>query len=354
MSVKKLVKVAGIMLIAALLITLGGCAHRHVWPETWEYSMLTHWRECEECGEREQAAHTYAEGVCTVCGYECEHVSWKHDEKVHWLNCDICGIELREEHTFDEQSRCTVCGYMCEHDVYSDGVCTSCGYVCEHKEGIVWHTDTERHWKECTVCGAEIMSEPHEFSESVCVVCGYVCKHSNFELVTYNFCDIFACDTCGTIESATIRVDELRNEINSVCFNWMASSVQDYAEDAERIDRVLEEFRDVKFKSGAYNWDWSEIVEIAPLGEVCGVDLMFKEQYGGGIIDSDGNIILGKINYYFSFYLFPDGSAEMTMYDDEYNYVFIAEPGAIDYYALIEIYSEVGIHSYLPFDKVLK
>lgn len=62
-------------------------AHVHVFPETWERTEDSHWRECS-CGERiEQGAHTYEwtvqqpatrskpgveRGTCSVCGHETE------------------------------------------------------------------------------------------------------------------------------------------------------------------------------------------------------------------------------------------------------------------------------------------
>ena len=45
--------------------------HEHSYGAMWESDLLKHWRVCEKCGqESEPEPHTYANGVCSVCGKE--------------------------------------------------------------------------------------------------------------------------------------------------------------------------------------------------------------------------------------------------------------------------------------------
>ena len=84
-----------------------------------------HWMECE-CGAKEdEAAHSFVDGICPVCGEEEpvkaeeEHIhsyaaGFTADGTCHWHVCTVCGEEAeREEHMFVD-GRCVSCGRTCE------------------------------------------------------------------------------------------------------------------------------------------------------------------------------------------------------------------------------------------------
>lgn len=47
----------------------------HNWSDAWANSSSSgHWKSCKNCGEKkDSAAHSLSDGVCTVCGYGCQH-----------------------------------------------------------------------------------------------------------------------------------------------------------------------------------------------------------------------------------------------------------------------------------------
>ena len=133
--------------------------------------------------------HTYVNGVCSVCSYECTHPAKtnKNDSTYHWEECNNCGeIINKEQHTFE------------------DGEC-ECGKTeevttCEHNYQIdkAGATETE-HWEKCTKCGDKRNTAKHTFTNGVCSVCDYTCTHKtkiNRKDDTYHWEE---CNNCGKI-----------------------------------------------------------------------------------------------------------------------------------------------------------
>lgn len=111
--------------------------------------------------------------------------------------------DVKEAHSF-ANGVCSLCGFTCNHS-YNDGACRYCGAACPHanvfKEGEEWanlqvtpldaevHTLTFRQFDHyvCNDCGVTVRrddmgmregTEPHSFNNGVCDACGYVCSHS--------------------------------------------------------------------------------------------------------------------------------------------------------------------------------
>ena len=120
---------------------------------------------------------------------------WHSDKSSHWHSCSYCGSSMDfAAHTFGDwgvtkEATCTAFGERTRR-------CSLCGYVdiasipaSGHSYGDEWFSDSEVHWKVCSVCEAKGDEAAHEFgswtvtapatcteigSESrVCSVCGY-------------------------------------------------------------------------------------------------------------------------------------------------------------------------------------
>lgn len=192
------------------------------------------WAETEATGSEAGCEnHTFADGVCTVCGYVCENHTGSDDlmyadsaktynisseghaavfTRTASYTCTTCGkvMELPAEtveeelegHTF-ESGVCTVCGYTCEH-TWVQGECMICLAVCPHEHTTqssytmvredsysaineTYHSAVCDGYEEeqCSACGMtvrlDIVEEgltenfKHDLdSEGVCKYCGYV------------------------------------------------------------------------------------------------------------------------------------------------------------------------------------
>ncbi len=124
-----------ILPLLLLTVLLGICAcekdHSHSFDETvWEHTQQVHYHPAA-CGCKLRTAeepHTYADGQCTVCGYEQPVYShshsfdlskWMYTERIHFRN-PTCGHMVKGEegaHIFDESGKCSVCAY--QKTVYS-------------------------------------------------------------------------------------------------------------------------------------------------------------------------------------------------------------------------------------------
>jgi hypothetical protein len=176
----------------------------HIWSEKW-YSNAAgtlHFHKCTVCeraaSSSERYDHTWENGVCTGCGYECTHVNGLNDESylVDGV-CSNCGLDTnpKHEHTAsstlasDADGHWTVCesdgeamtaseGHTYTYVINEDGThsekCSVCGYVkadstANHSYTYVNNDGT--HTGTCA-CGAEITVE-HTYDDATgnCV-CG--------------------------------------------------------------------------------------------------------------------------------------------------------------------------------------
>lgn len=193
---------------------------------------------CEECGKyfKDEAGKTETtpdkeklplsdhkggmatcekKAVCDVCGkeygklathsYASENTDAKYlkseatctSKAVYYYSCDVCGAIGTETFKYGEVNKNNHTGNTkivgqkeatCYENGYTgDVVCTDCNKVIEqgkvisagHTPSDVWSTDSESHWKECTVgCGNIIDKSAHSGGEAncheraVCEVCG--------------------------------------------------------------------------------------------------------------------------------------------------------------------------------------
>ncbi len=153
-------------------------ANGHHYPTTptqmdWQKDKTSHWLICdlgEECSDlagsiKEQAEHTYQGDVCSVCGFEREHVHVLTPVAAQDATCTDDGNFAYYE--------CSGCNGLFED---ADGSTqTSLEDVRIPALGHSWSLehDAEGHWEVCTVCQTASEKTAHSFAENTCTVCGY-------------------------------------------------------------------------------------------------------------------------------------------------------------------------------------
>lgn len=72
----------------------------HEGTTAWTTTVTTHTQSYSCCGAVTvaEAAHRWADGVCTVCGYGCEHdYAWQQGSGQYWRACSLCGVETAKQ-----------------------------------------------------------------------------------------------------------------------------------------------------------------------------------------------------------------------------------------------------------------
>ncbi len=128
-------------------------------------------------------AHSYVNGVCTVCeescdhyywtadgtvcrqcGVECKHNSWQLDQEDGKVYCEACGKQCRHAY---EDSICIFCKFACTHDYY-DGACTLCNATCSDHQ---WNSETGK----CGIC--TFPCDHCTVQNGICLDCGWNTAH---------------------------------------------------------------------------------------------------------------------------------------------------------------------------------
>ena len=186
--------------------------NNHSGEIVWTKTATTHSSAYDCCGATVVAeeAHDWTNGVCSECGYECQHTGGTAtctDKAV----CDICGEEYGEvnaaRHTNLVKTEAKPATHMTEGNIeywYCDG----CGKYFSNEAGTEkisledtvipkltehtadetgWHSDETNHWNTCE-CGEKLNEAAHTFEwvtdqeatateagskHEECTVCGY-------------------------------------------------------------------------------------------------------------------------------------------------------------------------------------
>ena len=184
--------------------------HTHSFTGSWRSDSGSHWRQCS-CGERSsEAAHSFANGKCTVCG------AADPNYKVCSGSSHVGGTELKNVEAAEEGKA----GYS------GDLVCTSCGKVItkghtipalekahEHEFSLTWRTDGTSHWRDCP-CGEITRKAPHTYSKGICTVCGAADPNATEEVHSHTFGALHSngqyhwreCTICGFQAEKTAHV----------------------------------------------------------------------------------------------------------------------------------------------------
>ena len=194
--------------------TCDTCGHTrsitHSYASEWTKDENKHWHTCTVCGaKKDEAAHTPGVAAtettpqtCTACGYVIApatgHIThtpvdaWSHNETHHWHACVGCLEQEFEkaEHVYDN---------ACDTD------CNVCGYTrtITHSYANEWSKDENKHWHECSVCGAKKEEADHVFDnacDTACNICGATRQttHSYSETLSKNDGKHwYECTACG-------------------------------------------------------------------------------------------------------------------------------------------------------------
>ena len=143
--------------------------HEHVAGKEWQKNENQHWKVCADDGEKlEVANHTFGEWV-TDKAATCTEKGKKHAE------CTVCGYTAEEEIAATGHDYV----YTDNKDGTHSGVCKNDPTHVLEKQNHIFGKDfaghdAEKHWKECTACGARTEGA-HEFKldgESYACECG--------------------------------------------------------------------------------------------------------------------------------------------------------------------------------------
>ena len=152
-----------------------------------------------ECKHTGGTATCTEKAICEVCGKAYGDVdpdnhtgeaAWTRTETTHEKKYDCCGAVVVAEEAHEwENGVCTECGYGCEHTggkatCSARAVCETCGQSygekdpTNHTGKIEWTFAKATHTGKYDCCGAvAVAKEPHEWKNGVCEECGFACKH---------------------------------------------------------------------------------------------------------------------------------------------------------------------------------
>ena len=188
-----------VLVLAVMVLTLASCdvlggvidkikPHEHEYSADWSSDATNHWHAalCDDAEPADVAAHTFAEGVCSVCGYE------KPDEETPVCTHEAMTSEVVKEATCTEAGEkkftCTDCGYSYTKEI------AIADHTIEKLEAVE-PTCTETglgKGEKCSVCGTILKAQsvidtiPHEFVDGLCTFgCGNIAEGYEWAEVVY-------------------------------------------------------------------------------------------------------------------------------------------------------------------------
>lgn len=170
--------------------------HEHVAGKEWQKNEDQHWKVCADDGEKlEVANHTFGEWV-TDKAATCTEKGKKHAE------CTVCGYTAEEEIAATGHDY----AYTDNKDGTHSGVCKNDPtHVLEKQDHIFGKDfaghDAEKHWKECTACGARTEGA-HEFKLDGD---SYVCECGESMAVVAK--DLYKVNSENEAERKTFEID---------------------------------------------------------------------------------------------------------------------------------------------------
>ena len=230
----------------------------------WSSNETNHWKECA-CGKNDKnAKHTFTDGVCSVCEYECLHKNvvneickdcgknmhvhdygdvWEADRLTHWKICSCDESSIYGDHEYTD-GICDICEYACLHLSVMNGSCLDCGMVLHSCDfSGEWKYNNEKHWKECT-CGIKDGEAEHSFTDGKCA-CGYECSHKWGEGVltrptrTEEGCYTYTCSICKDT-----KIELVERPSNYAEFKELLEKVKGYL-DENLTESMMQEVNNV-------------------------------------------------------------------------------------------------------------
>lgn len=170
--------------------------HEHVAGKEWQKNENQHWKVCADDGEKlEVADHTFGEWV-TDKAATCTEKGKKHAE------CTVCGYTAEEEIAATGHDYV----YTDNKDGTHSGVCKNDPTHVLEKQNHIFGKDfaghdAEKHWKECTACGARTEGA-HEFKLDGD---SYVCECGESMAVVAK--DLYKVNSENEAERKTFEID---------------------------------------------------------------------------------------------------------------------------------------------------
>lgn len=170
--------------------------HEHVAGKEWQKNENQHWKVCADDGEKlEVADHTFGEWV-TDKAATCTEKGKKHAE------CTVCGYTAEEEIAATGHDY----AYTDNKDGTHSGVCKNDPTHVLEKQNHIFGKDfaghdAEKHWKECTACGARTEGA-HEFKLDGD---SYVCECGESMAVVAK--DLYKVNSENEAERKTFEID---------------------------------------------------------------------------------------------------------------------------------------------------
>ena len=169
--------------------------------------------ETKDCGGGTATCHTKA--VCDACHNEYgEYNADNHDGTLEWIqtatthekkwSCCKAVAMAKENHSW-ENGICTECGYECTHSggtatCHTKAVCDACHneygeYNADNHDGTLeWVQTATTHEKKWSCCKAVATAkENHSWENGICTECEYGCAHSGGTATCHTKA---VCDTC--------------------------------------------------------------------------------------------------------------------------------------------------------------
>ena len=224
----------------------------------WKSDGINHWKECTKCGEKlNEAPHSGGEAtctapaVCTECGQPYGSVNpdnhtgeivWTKTATTHSSAYSCCHVPVVTEEAHEwENGVCSECGYACQHDGGTAtcsqlAVCDICGSQYgeldpdNHKAVSEWTQDNGKHYHKCAY-GCDTHLDEADCSggevtcteKAVCEVCGReygeinASNHTNLVKtearpathMTVGNTEYWYCDGCGKYFSDAAGTKEI-------------------------------------------------------------------------------------------------------------------------------------------------
>ena len=165
-----------------------------------QHTEVTRCDSCSTLIESKTSNHTFVDGVCSVCNYDCAHSGGSTLE-----------FSYSGEDGHGGKAYCAVCGAYEQNWIeihsYINGVCSVCNYNCAHDYSIevtFSAADYHEYFRECSICGSSgSVSEPHNtYVDGDCVICGYphTCDPGEYVVESVDhyqhYCK-YICKICG-------------------------------------------------------------------------------------------------------------------------------------------------------------
>lgn len=184
----------------------------------------------------------YNSGVCSVCGYGCLHPDGWNPYSTTRHVCDVCQLTTDHDHSVIAGTRescfhCNTCGADISPHTFANGLCSVCNYSCDHagtfqsyskaehrcsfcamRQAHNFHTNANADaCKTCSTCGYVLA---HEFQGAHCPVCNFTCSHTA-KHSQHGICPVCGVQVCTHEDTAT-------NSYGDVICNTCGAQIKRY------------------------------------------------------------------------------------------------------------------------------